>query len=107
MQVEITGHHLDLTDALKDYVNSKCERFNRHFDHLIDMQVVLSVEKLENKAEGRLHVSGNTLFAEASHENMYAAIDALADKLDRQVLKHKEKTRSHHQREVTHHEMVS
>ncbi|MGD8514792.1 MAG: ribosome-associated translation inhibitor RaiA, partial [Granulosicoccaceae bacterium] len=88
-----------VTDALRDYVNSKLDRLERHFDHVTNTHVVLTVEKKIQKAEAPLHVSGGNLFANAEDENMYAAIDALADKLDRQVLKHKEKMNDHHRSE--------
>ncbi|HYQ70517.1 MAG TPA: ribosome-associated translation inhibitor RaiA [Gammaproteobacteria bacterium] len=99
MQINLTGHHVDLTAPLHDYVNSKMERLERHFDHVTDIHVVLSVEKLRHKAEATLHVSGGTLFADAVQEDMYAAIDSLTDKLDRQVKKHKEKLTDHHRSE--------
>jgi putative sigma-54 modulation protein len=91
MQINLTGHHVDITEALRGYVDSKFERLARHFDHVFNAHVVLSVEKLRQKAEATLHVNGGKLFADSVHEDMYAAIDALIDKLDRQVLKHKEK----------------
>jgi putative sigma-54 modulation protein len=97
MQLNLSGHHIDITTALRDYVSNKMERLERHFDHVTNMHVILSVEKLRQKAEATLHVSGANLFANAEHENMYAAIDALADKLDRQIKKHKEKTKDHNQ----------
>jgi len=106
MQLSLTGQHLDLTDSLKHYVDTKFEKLNRHFEHVLDVHVVLSVEKLRQKAEATLHVSGNNLFAVATREDMYAAIDNLVDKLDRQVVKHKEKIKNHHQREVIHHEIT-
>jgi len=99
MQINLTGHHVELTPPLHDYVNSKMERLERHFDHVTDIHVVLSVEKLRHKAEATLHVSGGTLFADAVQEDMYAAIDSLTDKLDRQVKKHKEKLTDHHRNE--------
>jgi ribosome hibernation promoting factor len=99
MQINLTGHHVELTPPLHDYVNSKFERLERHFDHVTDIHVVLSVEKLRHKAEATLHVSGGTLFADAVQEDMYAAIDSLTDKLDRQVKKHKEKLTDHHRSE--------
>lgn len=95
MQIMISGHHLEVTDALKDYVNSKLERLNNHHDRITSTQVILSVDKLIQKAEATVHVSGRDLFAEATSEDLYAAIDSLADKLDRQLIKHKEKLRSH------------
>jgi putative sigma-54 modulation protein len=91
MQINLTGHHVDITDALKGYVDNKFERLARHFDHVIDVHVILSVEKLRQKAEATLHVNGAKVFADSVHEDMYAAIDTLIDKLDRQVLRHKEK----------------
>lgn len=91
MQIKLTGHHVDITPALRDYVNNKMDRIVRHFDRLTSVQVILSVEKLRQKAEATLHVAGNDLYADATEEDMYAAIDGLVDKLDRQVKKHKEK----------------
>ena len=96
MQINLTGHHVDITDSMRDYVNSKIERLERHFDSVTDIHVILSVEKLRHKAEATLHLSGGNLFADAIEEDMYAAIDGLIDKLDRQVKKHKEKTTDHH-----------
>ncbi|MDD3609089.1 MAG: ribosome-associated translation inhibitor RaiA [Halothiobacillaceae bacterium] len=95
MQISITGHHVELTDALRGYVESKISRLERHFDRVMDIHVILSVEKLRQKAEANIHLSGNDIHAEATEEDMYAAIDALADKLDRQIVKHKEKTSDH------------
>jgi len=97
MQLMVSGHHIEITVALRDYVTGKMERLERHFDHVTNIHVVLSVEKLRQKAEATLHVSGANLFANAEHEDMYAAIDALTDKLDRQIKKHKEKLKDHHQ----------
>jgi putative sigma-54 modulation protein len=91
MQINLTGHHVDITDALKGYVDSKFDRLSRHFDHVINVHVILSVEKLRQKAEATLHVNGAKMFADSVHEDMYAAIDTLIDKLDRQVLRYKEK----------------
>lgn len=96
MNLQLTGHHLEVTPALRDYVQSKLARVSGHFDHVIDVKVTLSVEKLIQKVEATLHVPGNDLHATCSDENMYSAIDMLADKLDRQVLKHKEKQGDHH-----------
>ncbi len=95
MQINLTGHHIDVTEALKGYVDTKFERLARHFDHVINAHVTLSVEKLSKKAEATLNVNGNKLFADSVHEDMYAAIDTLIDKLDRQILRHKEKKSSH------------
>ncbi|MCG5515117.1 MULTISPECIES: ribosome hibernation-promoting factor, HPF/YfiA family [unclassified Ectothiorhodospira] len=102
MQINLTGHHVDLTDALRNYVNEKFERLERHFDNVIDVHVILTVEKLQQKAEANLLLSGNSIHAEATHTDMYAAIDALVDKLDRQVVKHKEKLKDHHRAEGSH-----
>lgn len=97
MQIDITGHHVEITDPLRDYVEAKFDKLERHFDNVVDVHVILTVEKLARKAEATLCVSGAKLFADATNEDMYAAIDALTDKLDRQVVKHKEK-RSDHRR---------
>ena len=96
MNLQLTGHHLDVTPALREYVEKKLGRISNHFDHVIDVKVTLSVEKLAQKVEATIHVPGNDLHAESSDENMYGAIDILTDKLDRQVLKHKEKNSNHH-----------
>jgi putative sigma-54 modulation protein len=95
MQINLTGHHVDITEPLKAYVDSKFERLERHFDHVIMVHVILSVEKLRQKAEATIHMNGANVFADAVHEDMYAAIDGLIDKLDRQVLKYKEKRQNH------------
>ncbi|MCK5876249.1 MAG: ribosome hibernation promoting factor [Candidatus Marithrix sp.] len=99
MQLNLSGHHIEITSALRSYVTSKMERLERHFDHVTNVHVILSVEKLRQKAEATLHASGANLFAEAEHEDMYAAIDGLTDKLDRQLKKHKEKIKDHRQAE--------
>ena len=91
MQISVTGHHVDISDALKNYVDNKFERLERHFEHVTNVHVILSVEKLRQKAEATMHVNGAKVFADSVHEDMYAAIDVLTDKLDRQVIKHKEK----------------
>ncbi len=91
MQMSLTGHHVDITEPLRAYVQEKLERLERHFDHVTNVHVILSVEKLQQKAEAKVHLSGADVFADSIHEDMYAAIDTLVDKLDRQVLKHKEK----------------
>jgi putative sigma-54 modulation protein len=99
MQLKMTGHHIDITPALRSYVANKLERIERHFDHVVDVHAILTVEKLRHKAEATVSVSGAQLHADAVEEDMYAAIDALADKLDRQVKKHKEKLTDHHARD--------
>ncbi|HZV62503.1 MAG TPA: ribosome-associated translation inhibitor RaiA [Methylophilaceae bacterium] len=97
MNLQLTGHHLEITPALKDYVQTKLTRVSNHFDHVIDVRVTMSVEKLVQRAEATLHVPGQDLHVECEDENMYSAIDLLIDKLDRQVLKYKEKLVDHHQ----------
>jgi putative sigma-54 modulation protein len=99
MQVNLTGHHVDITDALRDYVNSKFERIVRHFDHMTNVRVVLSVEKQRQKAEATIHVAGADLHADQESDDMYAAIDLLVDKLDRQVCRVKERRADHHRSE--------
>lgn len=96
MQLTLSGHHVDITQALKDYVNSKFERLERHFDQVGSVHVTLTVEKPGQKAEATVHVSGGNLHADAVEDDMYAAIDGLIDKLDRQVIKFKEKQSNHH-----------
>ncbi len=92
MQLTISGHHVDLTEALETYVKEKLQRLARHSDGIIQANVILSVEqKIGHKAEAILHIKGTEIFAEQIHDDMYAAIDTLIDKLDRQLLKHKEK----------------
>lgn len=91
MNLHVTGHHLEVTPAIRGYVVAKMERITRHFDHVIDVNVILSVEKLAQKAEASVHVSGRDIFVESRDGNLYAAIDVLIDKLDRQIIKHKEK----------------
>lgn len=101
MRIEISGHQIDVTQALRDYVQGKLAKLERHADNLLDVHVILSVDKLEQKAEATLNAAGRTLHAEAVAADMYAAIDALLDKLDRQVLKQKEKLTNHHRGEAS------
>ncbi len=100
MKIDIDGHHIEVTDSLRDYVTSKMNRVERHFDLVSSAHVVLSVEKKRQKAEATLLLKGNRVFAETVDEDMYAAIDSLVDKLDRQVKKHKEKITDHHRSEA-------
>lgn len=95
MQITISGHHVDLTDSIKDYVHNKLSRLDKHHGQITSTNVILSVEKLRQKAEASIHVSGKDFFANSESEDLYAAIDSLTDKLDRQLLKHKEKISSH------------
>jgi putative sigma-54 modulation protein len=91
MNLNVSGHHLEVTQAIRTYVRSKLERVTRHFDHVIDAHVILTVDKLLQKAEVTLHVRGKDLHCESQEPDLYAAIDLLADKLDRQVLRYKGK----------------
>ena len=94
MQANITGHHIELTDALRDYVNEKLARLERHYDNITTVQVTLSIEKERHLAACTLHAAGADLHADTQSGDMYAAIDALTDKLDRQLVKHKEKVQA-------------
>jgi len=96
MQINLTGHHVEITPALRNYVENKCQRMERHFDHVTNMHVVLQVEKQRQKAEATVYVAGGQLFANAEDDDMYAAIDILVDKLDTQLRKHKSKLKDHH-----------
>ncbi|MCY1375952.1 sigma 54 modulation protein/30S ribosomal protein S30P [Hydrogenophaga taeniospiralis CCUG 15921] len=100
MNLTISGHHLEVTPALRGYVTTKLERISRHFDQVVDIKVLLTVDNLKEKdmrqkAECNIHVKGRDLFAESVHADLYAAVDELADKLDRQVLRYKDKTQDH------------
>ena len=99
MQINLTGRHVEITPAIRDYLNEKLQRIQRHFENATDIHIILTVEKLEQRAEATLNVSGNTLHAHSVAADMYASIDSLTDKLDRQVRKHKEKITDHHARE--------
>ncbi|MBD1553329.1 ribosome hibernation-promoting factor, HPF/YfiA family [Pseudomonas typographi] len=94
MQVNISGHQLDVTDAMREYIGDKLAKLERHFDKITNVQVIMEVEKLKQKIEATLRVPGGEVVANAEHDDMYAAIDLLTDKLDRQLLKHKEKQQS-------------
>ena len=101
MNLTISGHHLEVTPALRGYVTTKLERISRHFDQVVDIKVLLTVDNLKEKdqrqkAECNIHVKGKDLFAESAHADLYAAVDELADKLDRQVLRYKDKAQDHH-----------
>ena len=95
MKINITGHHVEVTSAIHDYVTAKLDRVIRHFDHVTSVHVILSVEKLKQKAEVTLHVKGRDIHADSTGADLYASIDAVTDKLDRQVVKHKEKVTEH------------
>jgi putative sigma-54 modulation protein len=101
MNLTISGHHLEVTPALREYVLNKLERITRHFDQVVDVSVLLRVENMKEKdrrqkAEVTLHVKGRDIFVEQAHEDLYAAIDELMDKLDRQVMRHKDRVQDHH-----------
>ena len=101
MNLTISGHHLEVTPALRGYVTSKLDRITRHFDQVVDVRVILAVDNMTEKekrqrAECNVHVKGRDLFAECSNADLYAAVDELADKLDRQVGRYKDKTQDHH-----------
>ncbi len=101
MNLTISGHHLEVTPALRTYVMGKLDRITRHFDQVVDVKVLLSIEnqtekERRQKAECNIHVKGSDMFAESAHEDMYAAVDELVDKLDRQVVRHKDRLQNHH-----------
>ena len=95
MNVQVSGHHVEVTQAIRDYVLAKLERVQRHFDHVIDINVVLSVQKLRQKAEIGVHMRGKDIHVESDDEDLYAAIDLMMDKLDRQIIKYKQKAYAH------------
>jgi putative sigma-54 modulation protein len=98
MQTNVSGHHLEVTDALKQYVETKLQRLERHFDRITNTNVILSIEKQRQKSEATIRISGGEVFAEAEADDMYAAIDLMTDKLDRQLIKQKEKSKDRKQR---------
>ncbi len=106
MNLNLTGNHVEVTPAMREYVTTKLSKVTRHFDHVIDVSVILSVEKHIQKAEANVHVKGKDIFVEADGDNMYASIDSLIDKLDRQVLKYKEKNlERRNQDSIKHHDL--
>lgn len=105
MNLTISGHHLEITPALHTYVTTKLDRISRHFDQVVDIKVLLTVDNMKEKdarqkAECNIHVKGRDIFAQSAHADLYAAVDDLADKLDRQVLRHKTKVQEHHHETV-------
>ena len=100
MQLSVTGQQIDVTESLRDYVSDKIGKIERHFDLVSDVHCVLKVEKLRHRAEATVSVNGGKIFADSTEDDMYAAIDGLADKLDRQVRKYKEKLVDHHARDA-------
>jgi len=95
MQINLTGHHVEVTDSLREYIDSKFAKLERHFEHINNVYVVLTVEKLDQKAEATVHLNGSEVHASATNQDMYASIDSLIDKLDRQILKYKGKINQH------------
>lgn len=95
MNINLSGHHVEVTSSLREYVNTKFSKLERHFDQINTVQVILTVEKLDQKAEANVHLRGGEVFASAVNADMYASIDTLVDKLDRQILKHKGKVSQH------------
>jgi len=104
MNLTVTGHHVAVTPAIRSYVESKLSKVTRHFDHVIDVSVILTVEKLMQKAEVAVHMRGKDIFVESAEADLYAAIDILTDKLDRSILKHKEGLKAHPHRALKHQE---
>jgi putative sigma-54 modulation protein len=96
MRIDITGDKMDVTPALRDYCEDKLGKLGKHFEHHLDTKMILTVDNLDHRAEATLHTPGRTVYADASAPDMYAAIDLLADKLDRLLLKHKGKVVDHH-----------
>ena len=96
MNLHLTGHHVEITPAIREYVTAKLARINRHFDHVIDVNVIMTVEKLDQKIEANVHLSGKYINVKSNDGDMYAAIDSLIDKLDRQVIRHKERFQVRH-----------
>lgn len=107
MNLTITGHHVEVTPAIREYVSTKLDRVIRHFENVTSVNVILSVEKLDQKAEVTVHVRGKDIFVESHDPDMYAAIDAMADKLDRQVLKYKQKNQDHGHTSLKHQSVES
>jgi putative sigma-54 modulation protein len=103
MNLNVSGHHVSITPSIRSYVSEKLGRISRHFDHVLDVDVILSVNKLDQKIEANVHLPGKDIFCECVDPDMYAAIDGLADKLDRQILKHKEKIAGHHHQDSIRH----
>lgn len=95
MQINLAGHHVELTDSLREYVDTKFAKLERHFDHINNVHVVLTVEKLNQIAEATVHLTGSEVHGKAENADMYASIDALVDKLNRQILKYKGKVSQH------------
>lgn len=102
MNLNITGHHVEVTQSIREYVTTKLDKVIRHFDNVTSVSVILSVEKLKQKAEVTVHVRGKDLFVESEESDLYAPIDGMIDKLDRQILKHKQKSADHDREALKH-----
>ena len=100
MNLHLSGHHVEITTAIREYVASKLERIERHFDHVIDVNVIMTVQKLDQTIEANVHLSGKDIHVHSNHGDMYAAIDELIDKLDRQVIRHKERFDTKHSQSI-------
>ena len=105
MNIQLSCQHIEITEAIRNSIEKKIKRLQKHFREMVDIHVNLKVEKLRHTAEATIHVRGHTLFATTDHSDMYVAIDDLVNKLNHQIIKHKEKLRSHHKKEVVHHEL--
>ncbi|MCX7544597.1 ribosome hibernation-promoting factor, HPF/YfiA family [Marinicella gelatinilytica] len=100
MQLDITGHQLEVTEPIKDYIDTKFERIKRHFDQVLSVHVILSVEKIRHKSEATMHIGGKDFFAESTEDHLYKSIDAMIDKLDKQIRRHKSKLKNHNNKEA-------
>ena len=96
MQLTITGHQLEVTDPIREYIDTKFERIKRHFDQVLNVHVIISVEKVRHKSEATMHIGGKDFFAESTEDHLYKSIDLLVDKLDKQIRRHKDKMTNHH-----------
>ena len=103
MNIQLSGQHLEITDSIRNSVKEKIKRLQQHFNEMMDIHVNLKVERARHTAEATIHVRGHTLFATTDHDDMYVAIDDLVNKLNHQIVKHKEKLKNHHKKEVVHH----
>lgn len=96
MQLTITGHQLDVTEPIREYIENKFKRIKRHFDQVLNVHVIISVEKVRHKSEATMHIGGKDFFAESTEDHLYKSIDLLVDKLDKQIRRHKDKMTNHH-----------
>ncbi len=100
MQLDITGHQLDVTEPIKDYIDTKFERIKRHSDQVLSVHVILSVEKIRHKSEATMHIGGKDFFAESTEDHLYKSIDSMVDKLDKQIRRHKGKLNNYNNKEA-------